>query len=110
MAQPQAPWLDQIRQFQQTWAETVVDLVSKHREALDQQYQLGIEAIQEAFSAAGSNDVDEFRKRAETLCRKNLDSLKEISEAQIKEFQNATTKWIELFTKGTSSEDAGSAS
>ena len=102
--QPQGSWLDQVRQFQRSWANTVVDLVRRHRDALDRQYQAGIDALGEAFSVADTSDPEELRKRAEQLCRKNLDCLKEISEAQIREFQNATTQWVELFTQGTSPE------
>jgi len=99
--QPQGSWLDQVRQFQRSWTGTVVDLVRKQRDTLDRQHQAGIDALEEAFSVADTSDPEELRKRAEQLCRKNLDCLKEISEAQIREFQSATTQWVELFTKGT---------
>ena len=102
-SQAQTPWLDQIRDFQHQWSETVLDLARKHRETLDQQYKAGLDALEEAFSAAESKDPETFRKRAEELCRKNLDCLKEMSEAQIREFQTATTKWVELLTKGVPS-------
>ena len=108
IAQPETPWLNQLRQFQRSWANTVVDLARKHRDALDRQYQAGIKMLEEAFGVAESGDPDEFRKRAEELCRKNLDSLREISKAQIDEFQNATTQWVELLTKGVSSESSRS--
>jgi hypothetical protein len=104
--QPQTPWLEQIRQFQHNWSKTVIELAGKHRETLDRQYQAGIQALEEAFSLSESEDPEEFRKRAEELCRKNLDCLKEISEAQIQEFQDSTTKWVELFTKAASSNGA----
>ena len=104
--QPQASWLDQVRQFQRSWANTVVDLVRKQRDTLDRQYQAGVDALEEAFSVADTSDPEELRKRAEQLCRKNLDCLKETSEAQIREFQNATTHWVELFTKGMSPEES----
>jgi hypothetical protein len=104
IGQPQMPWLDQLREFQQSWSNTVVDLARKHREMLDRQYKAGINALEEAFGVCESSDPEEFRKRAEKLCRNNLDCLKEISEAQIQEFQNATTKWIEFMTKGAPSE------
>ena len=109
IVQPQTPWLEQFRQSQQTWSNTVLDLVRKHRETLDQQYKAGIEALEGGFSTIQASDPEEFRKRAEELCRKNLDCLKEISEAQISEFQNAMTKWVELFAKGASSETSSAA-
>lgn len=109
VAQPQTPWLEQLREFQRSWANTVVELVRKHREALDRQHQLGIEVLEEAFSVAGTDDPEEFRKRAEALCRRNLDALKEISEAQIQELQSATLQWVEFLTKGVSSGSSSSA-
>jgi hypothetical protein len=108
MVQPQAPWLDQLRQFQRNWSKTVIELAGKHRDTLDRQYQAGIDALDEAFKLSESEDPEDFRKRAEELCRKNLDCLKEISEAQIQEFQNSTTRWVELFTKAASSNGAPS--
>jgi hypothetical protein len=108
VAQPHTPWLEQLRQFQRQWAETVVELVRKHREALERQHQIGIEALEQAFSVADTDDPEEFRKRAEALCRQNLDSLKEISEAQIQELQAATMKWVEFLTTGLSSQGSSS--
>jgi hypothetical protein len=102
LVQPQTPWLDQFRQFQRSWCSTVVDLVRKHRETLDRHYQGGIDTLEKAFRLAETEDPDEFRKRAEELCRDSLACLKEMSEAQIREFQDATTKWGELLTKGAS--------
>lgn len=106
IGQSQTPWLDQVRQFQRSLSDTVPDLAGRHRDTLDRQYQAGIDALKEAFSVMESNDPEAFRKRAEELCRKNLDCLKEIAEAQIREFQDATTKWVELLTKGVSSDSS----
>jgi hypothetical protein len=106
VGQSQAPWLDQLRQFQSQWSETALDLARKHRATLDQQYKAGLEAMEQAFSAAESKDPETFRKRAEELCRKNLDCLKEMSEAQIREFQDATSKWVELLTNSVSSDNS----
>jgi hypothetical protein len=103
IGQSQTPWLDQMRQFQRSWSDTALDLTRKHRDTLDRQYQAGIDALEEAFSLSESSDLETFRKRAEELCRKNLDCLKEVSEAQIREFQNATTKWVDMMTKDVSS-------
>jgi hypothetical protein len=103
--QPQTPWLEQYRQFQETWSNTTLDLLRKHRESLDRQYQAGIDAIEEAFRVSQTDDPEEFRKRAEQLCRKNLDCIKEISEAQMSECQQATAQWLEMFTKPPQTND-----
>jgi hypothetical protein len=104
--QPQTAWLEPFRQFQETWSNTTLELLRKHRESLDQQYEAGIDAIREAFHVSQTDDPEEFRKRAEQLCRKNLDCLKEISEAQMSEFQDASAKWAEMFNKPADSEDS----
>jgi hypothetical protein len=109
LGQSQTPWLDQVSQFQRSWSDAMPDLAGRHRATLDRQYQAGIDALKEAFSATDSTDPEAFRKRAEELCRKNLDCLKEIAEAQISEFQDATTKWVELMTKGVSSDSSSAA-
>ena len=45
----QPPWLDQMRQFQRAWSDTVLDLTRKHRDTLDRQYQAGVDALKEAL-------------------------------------------------------------
>ena len=101
--QPQTAWLEPFRQFQEKWSNATLELLRKHRESLDEQYEAGINAIQEAFRVSETDDPEEFRKRAEELCRKNLDCLKEISESQMSEFRDAMAKWFEVFTKPASS-------
>jgi len=97
---PQSPWRDQVQKFQKNWSTTVVDLVAKHRDVIDEQYQAGVDALKDAFSVAEASNPEEFRKRAEELCRKSLDYYKTVAEAQVKEFQDATTKWMDMLTKG----------
>ena len=104
--QPQTAWLEPFRQFQEAWSNTTLELLGKHRETLDQQYKAGIEAIEEAIRVSESDNPEEFRKRVEQLCRKNLECLKETSEAQMNEFQDASRKWGEVFTKPATSGDA----
>jgi hypothetical protein len=89
-----------VQKFQKNWSTTVVDLVAKHRDVIDEQYQAGVDALKDAFSVAEASNPEEFRKRAEELCRKSLDYYKTVAEAQVKEFQDATTKWMDMLTKG----------
>lgn len=96
---PQAAWLDQVKDFRKRWAETVSDLSRKHRETVDRQYQSALESLEEGLRIGQSEDPEQFRKRAEHFCRKSLDCLRETSEVQIREFQEALNKWTELVTK-----------
>ena len=44
---------------------------------------------------------EEFRERTEQLCRKTMDCMREVSEAQMDAFQDSMNKWSELITKTT---------
>jgi len=99
MPTPQSVWIDKMRDFQRQWSTTISDLARKHRETIDRQYQAALESLDDALRFAESKTPDEFRKRSEQLCRKTLDCMREISEAQIKEFQDAVGKWTEMVTK-----------
>ncbi len=95
----QPDWVIRTRQFQQEWASTLTSILEKHREDLDRQYQNNIRLLTEALRAAGATDGDEFRKRAELLFRQSLDSMKEMSDTQMRLMQESITKWMELTSK-----------
>jgi hypothetical protein len=97
--QPQNAWVERAQQFQKDWAKTVKDLLTKHREVLDQEYRLAIESLEEAFRVAQSADPQECAKRCEALCRKSLEVVREAGELQVKETQEALNKWIGLAVK-----------
>ena len=96
---PQSVWLEKVRDFQRQWSNTVSDLARKHRDTLDQQYQAALSSLEEALRVTESSNPEEFRRRSEQLCRKTLDCMREVSEAQMKEFQDAMSRWSELVTK-----------
>jgi hypothetical protein len=100
--QPQNAWVERVQKFQKAWAKTVKELLSKHREVLDEQYDLALNSLEEAFRVAQSSDPEEYAKRCENLCRKSLDVLREAGELQTKELQEALSKWTELATKSAS--------
>lgn len=99
---PQAMWIDKMRDFQRQWANTVSDLARKHRDTFDRQYQAALESLEEALRLGETSNPEEFRQRTEQLCRKTLDCMREVSEAQMNEFQEAMNKWSELATKAGS--------
>lgn len=97
--QPQTAWVERVQKFQKAWAKTVKEVLSKHREVLDEQFGLALDSLEEAFRVAQSSDPEEFTKRCEGLCRKSLEVLRDAGELQAKELQEALTKWTELATK-----------
>ena len=86
-----------FHRFQKEWSGTLTDIMSKHRAVLDQQYRACIDTLEESLRMASSKDPDELRERCGALCRKTLDVMKETSESQLRELQEATNKWIELW-------------
>src|SRR5262249_53727762 len=96
---PQSIWIDKARDFQKQWATTVSNLVRKHRDVIDKQFQATIESLDAALRVAEATNPEEYRRRTEQLCRKTIDCLREVSETQLAEFQDAVLKCTELATK-----------
>ena len=97
--QSQNAWVERVQKFQKDWAKTVKELLSKHREILDEQYRLALESLEEAFRVVQSSDPEEYAKRCEALCKKSLEVLREAGELQVKESQEALSKMIGLAVK-----------
>ena|SRR5512135_1164182 len=91
---------DQVHTFQRKWSETITDLLNKHREALDSQYRAGIRTIEDAFRVGEAKDPAQFLKLTEELWRNSFDCLKTVMEAQMRDFQAAAEKGIEVMSKG----------
>lgn len=99
---PQSAMVDKVRDMQRQWTTTVSDLARKHRDVMDKQYQAALESLDAALRVTESTNPEEYRKRSEQFCRKTLDCVREASETQLREFQEAVSKWTELATKATS--------
>jgi tetratricopeptide (TPR) repeat protein len=97
--QPQGVWLERAQRFQKAWSKTVKELAARHREVLDEQYDLAMSSLEEAFRLAQSSDPQECAKQYESLFRKSLAVMRETGELQLKELQEALSKWTELVGK-----------
>ena len=97
--QSQNVWVERVQKFQKEWAKTVKELLSKHRENLDEQYRMALASLEEAFRVAQSSDPHEYAKRCEELCKKSLEVLRDAGELQVKEAQESLNKWIGLAVK-----------
>ena len=91
------PWGESAAQFQKQWAKTVRELTSKYVEMWEKQYKEGLQALEEAFALPEAKDPEELREKVLELWQKNFNCLKELAQAQIRNFQ-AT---IEKFMGGT---------
>jgi len=92
-------WLEQMSSAHKKWAETVTDMLNKHRESLDAQYKAGIRTIEEAFKVSEAKDPAQFRRLTEELWRQSFDCLKTVVESQMRDVQAAMQKTYEVASK-----------
>jgi hypothetical protein len=97
---PASEWSDQIQTAQRKWADTITDMLNKHRESLDTQYRTGIRTIEAAFRAGEAKDPAQFRRLTEELWKQCFEALKSSSEAQMKEVQAVMQKCLEVASQG----------
>ena len=82
-----APGTDFGRASQKRWLELCVEMLNRHREAVDGIYKSGIQLIEQSFQAGEAKSPDEYRRVVEDLWRKLFDLQKEQSESQFRDFQ-----------------------
>jgi hypothetical protein len=86
--------------FPKKWAEFVGDVVKKQRETLEAQFSAGLRNIEEAFRPAEAKNPEELRAKTIELWQKSFECIRQMYEAQIRDFQDAAAKWTELVMKG----------
>ncbi|MCC6491810.1 MAG: hypothetical protein IT424_02190 [Pirellulales bacterium] len=96
---PQTAMMNRLQQFRSKWVETVSGLARKHREVMDRQYNAAIESLDAALAVTDAGSPEELRRRSEQFCRKTLDCVREVTETQVQEIQNAVAKWTDLVAK-----------
>jgi hypothetical protein len=96
---PQSAWISQFQQFRSKLVDTVSELARKHGEAIDRRYKAATESLDAALSISDATTPEEFRRKSEQLCRKSLDCVREVAETQVREFQEAVTKWTDVLAK-----------
>lgn len=99
MPLPQSAWMNQMQNIRKQWMETVSSLARKHKEVVDRQYDAAVESLDAALHIPDAGTPEELRRRTEQFYRKTLDCMREVTETQIREFQDAVTKWTDLFAK-----------
>ena len=101
-AMPGAALLEQFSAAQKKWAETVTEMLNKHREILDAQYKAGIKTIEDAFKVGEAKDPQQFRRLTEELWKQSFECLKTVAESQMRDVQSAMQKWYETASKTAS--------
>jgi hypothetical protein len=84
--------------FYKKWAETFHDALKRQREFVEGQFKVGLENIEKAFALGEVKTPQEMRVKTAELCKKCFESLRFAYDAQVKELQVATDKWVDLVT------------
>jgi hypothetical protein len=100
MAPPVNGGAEKIQKVQKKWADFIADLVKKQRETLEGQFSVGLKNLEEAFRLAEAREPEEFRAKTIELWQKSIDCLRQMYEAQMRDFHTAVVKWTELVVKG----------
>jgi hypothetical protein len=98
----QPDWAAEAQKLQKRWAETVGELAKKQRASLEEQFQIGLRGLEGAFGVAEVKDVEDLRKKSLELWQKSFDCLRQMQEAQLRDFQHAVSAWTQLMTRGAS--------
>ena len=72
---------------QKRWLELCVEMLNRHREAIDGIYKSGIQLIEQSLQAGEAKSPDEYRRIVEDLWRKLFENFKTQSESQMRDFQ-----------------------
>ncbi len=85
----QAEW---SRGLQARWAEIAVELLNRHRSAVDAAYKSGTDLIQQTFKVSTAKSPEEYRQLAEDLWRKLFDTFREQADMQLRDLQRWNEK------------------
>ena len=91
---------EQAQKFQKKWAEFYEELLKKQRETLEAQFSAGLRNIEEAFRLADAKNPEELRTKTIELWQKSFECIRQLYDAQVRDFQAAVAKWTELVMKG----------
>jgi hypothetical protein len=102
---PSTPWsafggsTEWLQRLQKRWMEVTAESLNRHRESLDSMYKSVIALIEQSLRLSESKTPEDYRSTVEELRHKMLETFKEQSEAQLREFQKDTEKWFDLLPK-----------
>jgi hypothetical protein len=85
---------------QKKWVEFAGDMVKKQRETLEMYFSIGLRNIEEAFHLADTKNPEELRAKTIELWQKSFECIRQLYDAQVRDFQAAAAKWTELVMKG----------
>jgi hypothetical protein len=96
-----AGWREPVRKAQKQWAEVFGDLVQRQHELLQVQFGAGLQSVEDVFRLARAKDPEELRARAADFWQKTYERIRQVYEAQVRDFQAVAARGIGIITKRT---------
>jgi hypothetical protein len=91
---------DWAQRMQSRWIEFTGELLNRHRDSLDTMYKLAIQMMDQMSRLHESKSSEEYARGMEDLRSKMLETFKEQSDSQLREFQKTAEKWFDVLSKG----------
>jgi DNA gyrase inhibitor GyrI len=96
----QVAFPEPAQKFMKKWAEFFEETLKRQRETLEAQFKAGLKNIEDSFHLAEAKNPEELRTKTAELWQGIFETLRQASEAQLRDFQTFTGRWVELVTKG----------
>ncbi len=90
---------EMARNLEKRWSEIVIEMLNKHKEALESAYAAGIEAVEKTFRLTEAKSSEEYQRIVEDLWRQSLKSTLDRTEAQMQDFRQMVEKSFEMAQK-----------
>jgi hypothetical protein len=93
-------WDEELREFQKKWSNAIGEMLKRQREVTGAHFKAGLQNIEKAFQVGEAKTIEELRAKSLELWRTCFDDLRQVYEAQLKGFEGALDRWVELAKKG----------
>jgi hypothetical protein len=84
--------VEQLQAVQKKWAEAIAELFQKQREMLETQFNAGLKLLEDASRVLQAKDPEQFRAKAIEYWQKSFESVRQLAEGNLREFQAAVVK------------------
>lgn len=95
--------LEAFTKFQRAWEDAMSDVMQRQRQLVDSHYNAGLQAIHDMFRVGEARSPQEYQEKVLDLYRKSFESLRALSESQLRELKAAAEKWIQFAPKSNAS-------
>jgi len=94
-------WGEKVQRFQKKWAETLGEIVKRQRDMTETNFKAGLKNIEKAFQIGEAKTPEELRAKSIELWQKCFEDIRQVYEAQLRGFETAIEKWVEVTTTAT---------